>query len=169
MIVAFTGHRPDKLGGYDADNPVAKAVKQALRAKLRKLAPAKAITGMALGVDQLAAEVCIEMNIPFIAAIPFKGQECKWPKRAQEHYNYLLTFAHEAIIVCEGEYSPRKMQIRNEWMVDRCQRLIAVYDGSTGGTANCVDYAERKGRRISVIDPTPFFPKPVRYERPGYL
>ena len=38
------------------------------------------------------------------------------------------------------------MQKRNEWIVDNSLRLLALWDGSKGGTANCVTYA-RYGRR----------------------
>ena len=47
-----------------------------------------------------------------------------------------------------------RMQARNQWMVDHCQLLIAVFDGSPGGTKNCVDYALRVRREIRLIDPT---------------
>jgi hypothetical protein len=30
-------------------------------------------------------------------------------------------------------------------MVDLANALVAIYDGSTGGTKNCIEYADRKG------------------------
>lgn len=36
-------------------------------------------------------------------------------------------------------------QIRNEWMVDHSARLIAAFNGESGGTKNTIDYATRKG------------------------
>lgn len=45
------------------------------------------------------------------------------------------------------------MQKRNEWMVDNCDILIAVWDKSPGGTKNCVDYAESKKKQIIYINP----------------
>ena len=70
MIIAFTGHRPDALGGYSADNPVKVRVKAAIRTAMTQLRSAhgddlRGISGMALGVDQWAAEVCIELKVPF--------------------------------------------------------------------------------------------------------
>ena len=35
------------------------------------------------------------------------------------------------------------MPTRNEYMVDLADKIIAVWDGSNGGTANCVKYAEK--------------------------
>ncbi len=38
-------------------------------------------------------------------------------------------------------------------MVNNCDMLIAVWDGSDGGTANCVKYAQSKGVDIRIINP----------------
>lgn len=45
------------------------------------------------------------------------------------------------------------MQKRNEYMVDLADRVIAVWDGSKGGTANCIKYAEKVGKEIIKIKP----------------
>jgi uncharacterized phage-like protein YoqJ len=44
------------------------------------------------------------------------------------------------------------LQKRNEWMVDHCDLLIAVWDGSEGGTANCVRYARHHERQIKRLE-----------------
>jgi uncharacterized phage-like protein YoqJ len=154
MIIAFTGHRPDKLGGYKLPNPTYIKVCSAIDAALKEFKPEKIISGMALGVDQWAANIAIKLNIPFIAAIPFLGQEGKWPESSQKTYRALLNKAAEQVIVCPGVYEPAKLQIRNEWMVDHCDLLIAVWDGTKGGTGNCVEYAKGASKDIFRIDPT---------------
>ncbi len=45
------------------------------------------------------------------------------------------------------------MQKRNEWMVDNCDMLVAVWDGTDGGTYNCIDYAKRMKKPRILIDP----------------
>ena len=52
MILAVTGHRPPRLGGYIIPNPVATAVIQGLSKSLDSLLPTTVITGMALGTEQ---------------------------------------------------------------------------------------------------------------------
>lgn len=153
MIVAFTGHRPDKLGGYKLPNPTYIKVCQKIEATLKELSPEKVISGMALGADQWAAFISYKLKIPFLAAVPFINQESKWPTSSQETYNKLIKLASEKVIVSDGEYSANKMQVRNEWMVDRCDQLIAIWDGSSGGTGNCVNYAKSKNKSIIYIDP----------------
>ena len=44
-------------------------------------------------------------------------------------------------------------QVRNEWMVDRSNLVIAVFNGQKSGTKNTVDYAKRKGVKVvNVLD-----------------
>ena len=153
VILAFTGHRPNKLGGYDYHNPLNKLVERAMEKAIEEINPTKIISGMALGVDQLAANLAQMNSIPWIAAVPFRGQELAWPKQSQTLYHRLLETASEVVIVSEGDYSPQKMQVRNQWMVDHSNILLAVWDKSAGGTANCIRYAEAQGKPIRFINP----------------
>lgn len=153
MILAFTGHRSDKLGGYKLPNPTYTKVCQAIDAKLRELKPEKVISGMAQGVDQWGAYIAYKLGIPFIAAVPFAGQEKMWPDASKKAYNDLLKLATGIVVVSEGEFTPAKMQIRNEWMVDKADMMLAIWDGTPGGTANCIAYAEKVGKPIVRINP----------------
>ena len=109
--------------------------------QLKVYRPKEVISGMALGWDQAIAHAAYLEKIPFVAAIPFRGQELMWPKHSQELYNSLVKVASEVEIICSGEYSPSKMQTRNEWMVNNSSHVMALWDGTGGGTKNCVDYA----------------------------
>ena len=42
-------------------------------------------------------------------------------------------------------------QVRNEWMVDRSNLVIAVFNGQKSGTKNTVDYAIKKGININNV------------------
>ena len=44
-------------------------------------------------------------------------------------------------------------QQRNEWMVDHSSRLIAIYNGTPGGTRNTIEYAKQKKLEIAIYDP----------------
>ena len=140
-VFAATGHRPDKIGGYGiaVANELHRLAKQSLRVHW----PDLVVTGMALGWDMAVAEAAIDLKIPFVAAVPFRGQQSAWPFSSQERYNHLLKKAHEIVVVCEGGYAAWKMQRRNEYMVDRATEILALWNGTPGGTANCIDYANR--------------------------
>ena len=102
---------------------------------------------MALGADQYFANVCIKLKIPFIAAIPFIGQEAVWPAESKRIYKIILAKAESQHIVSEGGYSAAKLQLRNEWMVNNCDLLLGIYNGDkSGGTFNCIEYAKKRTR-----------------------
>lgn len=151
MIIAITGHRPDKLGGWDPLHPVVAQVRKALRDALATDWPLHLITGMALGVDTWAAETCIEMGIPFVAALPCGAWGTQWPPFAQARQEKLLTKAKDVHVVSPGPYKPWKLQRRNEWMVDNCNMLLSVWDGSDGGTRNCLMYAAGVERTVKQL------------------
>lgn len=146
ICLAATGHRPNKLGGYS----------QSAQEVLHKLAtnflleskPDKIISGMALGWDMAWARAAQRLGIPVIAAVPFAGQESIWPVESRRAYVEVLNKCADVVYVCEQGYAPWKMQIRNQWMVDNCTSLVALWNGTEGGTANCVKYAEKMYKPI---------------------
>ena len=113
--------------------------------------PDTAISGMAVGADQLFAEICIEKGIPVIAYIPFLGQENRWHTRAQERYRSLLSQCSEKIIVCDSA-SIQAFQTRNAAMVAASTRAVAVWDRHPGGTANTVRLLNRDSVPYEVIE-----------------
>lgn len=142
MILSFTGHRPEKLGGYSAqamDRLVAVA-----KACIRLEKPERVLSGVALGWDTAVAIAALELEVPLTCCVPFEGQESRWPEASRKHYTEILRLADEVVVVSEGGYSSTKMQIRNEYMVDNSDLLVALWDGSGGGTYNCIQYAEFK-------------------------
>lgn len=152
MIIAATGHRPEKLGGY-GEEAAARLYRGARRYLQAQTGVEKVISGMALGWDTAWAEAARALGIPYIAAVPFVGQELRWQEDAQEKYHSLLKCAESVVIVCDGGYHPAKMQRRNCWMVERCDKLAALWDGSPGGTANCVRWAIEIGKPVENLWP----------------
>lgn len=150
MTTAVTGHRPNKLGGWNRG--IHDALGTFAVSVLSQARPPGVITGMALGWDQAVAVACVRLGIPFVAAVPFEGQESRWGPQQQGDYHKLLLCASQVHIV-SGKDVVREvgvswaMQARNCWMVDNSEKLIALWDGGrTGGTAHCVQYA-KEGRR----------------------
>lgn len=157
--ICFTGHRPTKIGGYGKSE-----LKTWVREQLT-IAIIKAyhkgnktfISGGAIGTDQIAAEIVMELkealpDIRLIIARPFPSQSSKWPQHVQEKFNHICNNADKVIDVSPDPFTKEKMQIRNEWMVDNSIGVIAVWDGSGGGTGNCIKYARDK-RHIYHINP----------------
>lgn len=174
--VAFTGHRPPKIGGYKNTDPLRVAVRNAIKDALSSLVGSTperevvVISGGALGVDTDAASVADELNLRFIIVAPCLNQDARWPNQSKWAYADMCRASshsladeladHEivnrlfpGVLLTEQHYSSTCMQRRNEWMVDHCDRLIAVWDGTSGGTANCIAYARGVGRDILRIHP----------------
>jgi uncharacterized phage-like protein YoqJ len=96
---------------------------------------------MALGTDQLAAEVLIERQLHWTAVIPCQNQDRLWTLQQKLKYKELLKSASNKIVLYP-EYTPGVMQARNQWMVKHSHICLAVYDNRlTGGAALSVNIA----------------------------
>lgn len=159
--LAATGHRPNKLGNeYRLVGPYSDHIRKEMQTLIDiylKSIPKDElilISGMALGVDMLWAQIAIANGLNWVAAIPCLGQTAKWPVESHNLYLQLLSSP-----LCKPYYTHRApynawcMQYRNEWMVDNCEKLVAIWDGSKGDTLNCIKYAREKQREILYIDP----------------
>lgn len=161
MIIGITGHRLGKyLGGYTFPNKVTDKVTKLLRRTFNELSESilepnlTIITGMAIGTDMIAAQLAVDMELPFIAAVPFIGQEKVWPEEHQKQYKSLLKKAKEVKIVSEGGFAGWKLQKRNEWIVDNCDVLVAVWHHTqpASGTYNCLKYARSIKKDTVIIE-----------------
>lgn len=112
---------------------------------------------MALGFDQDAACACIRAEVPFVACVPFEGQEAHWPAESQEEYRAILSQAKCVEMLGpkpQSTYEATKLlHARNRHMIDAVDIVIACWDGSNGGTSNAVTYASTQRKRIVYIDP----------------
>lgn len=158
MKICVTGHRPNKLYGYDLSDVRWQNLKWLFKHILKENKCTEAITGMALGVDTVFALAVLELkdegyDIELHCAIPCKNHSCKWIKESVDQYNDILSKADIVKLVSDEEYKPWLMQKRNEYMVDLADKVIAVWDGTKGGTANCVRYAQKVGKEIIKVNP----------------
>lgn len=152
MKIAVTGHRPNKLWGYNYYTEHYIKLGKVLKQLLIDNKATVAISGMALGVDQIFAMVAIKNKIPLHAYTPCPNQDKQWNSDSKILHRSLLDKAETVYVVSE-EYSIEAMQKRNIAMVDNCDLLIAVWDGTAGGTANCVSYAKMVGKPMIRVNP----------------
>lgn len=139
MIVAGTGHRAHRLQGRDSQ------VQGAIFDLLNELKPTEVISGMADGFDMYLALAALELDIPLTAAVPFMGHGSRV---SQEVYDFIKSAAKQVVYTCEYEYKGAwQYLLRDQWMVDNCDLLLACWDGvEGGGTYNTIKYAESVGR-----------------------
>lgn len=160
-VCCFTGHRPSKLKGY---NPIDNKkllweIFKIIEDHIDNKGVTTFISGMALGVDMWAAKMVLRAKrlgcpeLKLICAIPCKNHSSKWNAQSQKEWQRIVEQADEVFYVSEEEYKPYLMQRRNIWMVDESDYVIAVWDGSPGGTGNCVKYAQKEEKEITIITP----------------
>lgn len=142
----FTGHRPQKLKRpiddikVDLENEILHAISDGYTTF---------ITGMAYGTDIWAGNIVVRLkdrfpDLKLIAAIPFPGFSEGWDDEWKAKYERLLSAA-DLVKTIAAEYSEDAYQLRNQWMVDHCSKVIAVYDWKAGGTRNTILYAKKHG------------------------
>ena len=151
MVLAFAGHRPEKLPwGSDESDPRCDALKRQIIEAVRTAAGEGYDTflcGMARGCDFYFAEAVLSQGLRLEAYLPCPSQADRWSEADRSRYTALLMDC-AAVYMTEPEYSQGCMLRRNRKMVDAADGLLTVYDGSPGGTGAAIDYARKRGKRV---------------------
>lgn len=157
----FTGHRPEKLKsedyilGYRLKDAIVEAVNMGYDTF---------ITGMAPGIDIIAAEEVMflrdeeiskltfgrKVELKLICAVPFNGVEKNRTDEDKKRFKDIIDAADEVIYI-SPKYKPWVFLARDKWMVNHASRVIAVFNGTHGGTEFTVDYAKEHGRDIAFV------------------
>jgi len=161
----FTGHRPKTLPwGHDESDLRCVAFKSKIKFTVENLIVAegykKFISGMAMGADMICAEIVLTLrNIyPYIkleCAVPNYAFTESWQPEEVRRYSSILTRADNIKMLNSSKvYSVRDLMLRNIYMVDSADIIVAVYiEGESGGTRNTIDYAISKGKEVLIIEP----------------
>jgi len=109
------------------------------------------ISGFARGIDltfaRLVAEYKQSLDITLEAAIPHRNRLYNRDAFLQKY----LKACDETYVCCE-DYHTSCYKKRNDYMVEKSSRLIAVYDGrESGGTYYTIKKAENLGKDIVFI------------------
>lgn len=151
MIISVTGHRPEKIKISETE------LYNLLSHNISEAKPEAVIVGMAAGVDLIAGKVALDLNIDVVAAVPWMGHSPRI--KDEELYQKIKDLAANVIYISDSiEYPGAYIyQMRNKFMVDNSTHLLAYYDGTGGGTGNCIKYARGRipirniyGKTISV-------------------
>ncbi|MGM9636975.1 MAG: SLOG family protein [Eubacteriales bacterium] len=155
LCCAFTGHRflsfeHQKRCGDLLDRLIPKLVGRGITTFY---------AGGALGFDTLAAEKILELRdrhglpLRLILALPCRDQCAKWDPADTKRYRKIKSLADGTVLLSEN-YFDGCMQMRNRYMVNRANTLIAFFQpDKPGGTAYTVNYAAKQGRKIINLYP----------------
>ena len=157
----FTGHRPDKLPwGFDEQDPRCLALKHSLTRELESLYRRgfrHFISGMALGCDLYFAEAALALredhpDLTVEGAVPCPAQADRWPEDQRRRWRDILARC-DLETVTQQNYDRFCMFRRDRYMVDRAAAILAVFDGTPGGTQYTLNYAMEQKLEILLLDP----------------
>ena len=152
LTCCFTGHRllpREKLPG----------ITQRLSAQVDALIAqgvTRFLSGGALGFDQLAALVVLNKRenenkpVELVIVQPCRDQSKAWNNQEKQLYENILSRASQVVCLSE-HYFNGCMQIRNRYMVDHADYVIACMERLQGGTAQTVRYAVQKGLDVANV------------------
>lgn len=164
---AVTGHRPTRFRfKYNEDYSLCKKLKRSMLEQFKKLYDEQGVrryyVGGALGVDMWAGELILRLkeqsgygDIELVVVLPFEGHDAKWDERSKRRMDFLRQMCSECVVI--GTEDCRESYImRNCYMVDHADHLVAVYDNERNlrsGTMQCVRYARKKQVPVILIHP----------------
>ena len=140
---------------------VSLAIDRALAAATHDASAIELWSGLAEGADRLAAHGVLRIGGCLVAVLPFEPSEYESDfatTASIEEFRRLLACADRVIVTGAGDDGSRESAYERvgEALVDRCDTLLAVWDGRAavgrGGTADVVQAARARGRTVIVID-----------------
>lgn len=145
MKIALTGHRPQRL-----PNRVSVSVWIAEQLLKYKDEIEEVYCGMAQGADQIFAGIAQMLDIPVICCYPYKRNKFHYKEKE------IMDKAKDVRFISEKYTSNKVYWLRDKYMVDNCDLLLAVFDGvEKGGTWLTIEYANKIGKPIEYFNIKP--------------
>lgn len=151
-LVGATGHQ-------DIPRSARHLVRRGVRDVLHDVEPPiRIVTSLAAGADQLVATEAMQIGGLIEAIIPSQNYETTFPtSEARTKYRRLLSEARSVVTLSFPAPSEEAYWEAGKTVVNRCEILIAVWDGQParglGGTADVVRYARERGREVHIVWP----------------
>jgi hypothetical protein len=150
LIAGITGHQ-------DLGDAVA-WVRHVLADQIHHHHVTRGLTSLAIGTDQLFAEILLGHSIPYDAILPSTGyEETFHGVLARSRFDDLISRAAQVERLAYDAPSEASFFAAGRAIVSRCSLLFAVWNGEParglGGTGDVVEYAKSYGRRWIHIDP----------------
>ena len=145
----FTGHRELKAD-FSVD-----ALKKAILTRLEQGVKVF-YNGMASGFDLVSAETLLafrkDYDFKFVACIPYPKQPKGYTPEEKALYDEILANSDEIVMV-NDHYFNNCFLVRNDYMVERSDCMIAYLTENKGGTAYTVrKFRKTKGEHIIFVN-----------------
>lgn len=161
--LAVTGYRPWELGIFSEKHPGIRIIQHVLYNRMRAFAEEGTewfVTSGQPGVEWWAAEAVHKLKAEFpdvklSVLMPFLEQEARWPEAMKEKYFEMLARAdHVAAITRRPYESPAQLRLKNDFIVQKTDGLLIVYDEDMPGSPV---YFLRAAERRAAGDDYPVF------------
>jgi hypothetical protein len=151
VVVGAAGHQ-------DIPSEAVDYIKRAVDIQVSSVAGLVGVCSLAAGGDQLFAEALLKHGGELNVVIPCRGYNTAFSDEAdRKRYARLLARAHEVVQLDYPAPSEEAFFAAGKQVVDMADELIAIWDGEHarghGGTADIVDYATKRRKKIMVIWP----------------
>ena len=150
-VCCFSGYRPEKMAhGYQENSRLFAELQTDLCQSIRRAYAQGCLhflSGMSRGFDLWAAQAVLAVRgeglpIDLWAAIAFPDMHTRWELLWQARYRHMLTQASQTFHIFP-QYTPECYIVRDRFLVDHSSRCICFFDGTAGGTAYTVKYAQK--------------------------
>lgn len=145
---AFTGHR--NLDESFSLEKLCETVQTLVERGVRNF-----FCGMARGFDLFAAEEVVKQKeknekIRLVACVPYYGQEKGYSEEDKKRYVNILRKCDMRLTFCETYYKGCEL-VRDRYMADQADVLVAYLKKESGGTAYTVEYFQKKHKDREII------------------
>lgn len=153
-VIAVSGYKPHEIGVFQEKHEQLPYLKKAIKRKLSEIIEAYGtewiVTSGQSGIELWAAEACIELKkeghlIKLATIAPFYAQEEKFPDPTKDLYRRVWEGSDYKDYITKRPYeSPAQLRMKNEFIVQKTDAMILVYDETTDGTPKFYEEAALK-------------------------
>ncbi len=139
MIYGVTGHRDAGQKPGELEDFARLIVARMIDTGCTEIA-----NGMAWGWDMAVAAACVDLKLPFIALLPFPGQQQRWAEKDVTLFPKLLAEARTVWYAGKLRLNENYLK-RDRLIVQSASQLWALDSGRPSGTHTTVLFAEEIG------------------------
>ena len=162
-VISIIGHKPNRLFGYYGKLDLYDKLKRLITERLGELTCAVdgnilLVNGLALGTDRIFSRISFELakqdkRYFTEAIIPYAKYEANWPQETQEEYYDLLKQFDVVTYMTKKDYIPDLVTIRDKYMINESDFMLAVYSGGKGEILDAIKYARKSNVPVVRIKP----------------
>ncbi len=151
MVAGITGHQ--NLGPAE----VSRWVRTEIRNAVERNNVERGYVSLAVGADQLFADIALELEIPYTVVLPCSGYEQTFSKVDLPRFRYFLQRASAIRKLPFARPSEQAFYEAGKFVVEHSDFILAVWNGKParglGGTADIVSFAKANHKPVIQLNP----------------